>query len=126
MAHDRVVGHQPQALVQRGDDLLRGWTLDGRSIVGRLGSGGYAVGPGQFTTPCERMHRPKLAMPVHSCCTSAWVGPPPLLPSRCAHPWLAVEYLGLLPASWTRVALGNPVLVGSGNVATPSERMQLA
>src|ERR1700735_177741 len=101
--------------------------LAGSMKVGSLGYGGEGVGSGQFGPPGERMPRATLAMPSHSCCTSAAVGPPPLFGSRRAQAWVAVWYCELLAESWPMVALLNsPALLGSGKSGTPSERMQWA
>lgn len=85
------------------------------------------MGSGQFGSPWERIHRAKLAMPFHSCRTSAWLGPPPLLGSRCPQAWVAVWYSEVLAASCRMVALLNcPALLGSGKSATPWARTQRA
>src|SRR6266702_123967 len=84
------------------------------------------MGSGQFGTPWECMHREKFSMPLHSCRTSAGVGPLPPFGSRCWQVWVAAWYWELLPATWFRVVLLNPLLLGSGKLGTPWERMHWA
>ena len=82
------------------------------------------VGSGQFDTPLVRMHSAKLRMPRIASCISASLTPP-LFGSRCAHAVWAVWYWESPTPNCCAVPFGIvPLLLGSGKLGTPWERMQ--
>jgi hypothetical protein len=82
-------------------------------------------GSGQFCTPWERMQAANLTMPLSAACTSAWVVLGGFVfGSRCWQALWATWNWGLL-ARGTTLSLGIvPLLLGSGKLDTPWERMQ--
>src|ERR1700730_11487012 len=83
------------------------------------------VGSGQFCTLWERMQAANLTMPLSAACTSAWVSVGGFVfGSRCWQALWATWNWGLL-ARGASCALGIcPLLLGSGKLDTPWERMQ--
>jgi hypothetical protein len=82
------------------------------------------VGSGQFDTPWERMHWANRRMPLIARCITVWLTPP-LLGSRGAQAVRAVSYCESLTPNCCAVPFGIvPLLLGSGKLDTPWERMQ--
>jgi hypothetical protein len=84
------------------------------------------VGPGQFATPCERMHRANFTMSLPICCTTAGLGGTPGPPSGSRGPQarVAAWNSGLVATSSTWLFGHTPLLLGSGKFGTPWRRMQ--
>jgi hypothetical protein len=82
------------------------------------------VGPLQYTVEAHAAAEAHIWLSI--CCDAAWVTWPPL-GSRYAQAVYAAWNCELLTPSSSRLVLGiAPLLVGSGNLGTPCERMQRA
>ena len=75
--------------------------------------------------PWARMHAENLSACALSCCSWAGVGPLPPFGSRFLQALCAAWNRELLTPSCSRATLGiDPLLLGSGKLDTPWERMQ--
>ncbi len=104
-----------------------GSTMLCRSNTGRGSSGWWrsTLGSGQSCTPLERMQAANLTMPLNAWCTSGWVDLGGFVfGSRCWQALWAGWNRGLLTRGTTLSFGISPLLLGSGKLDSPWERMQ--